>query len=177
MSEAELLGQGIVLFLALFVMMVGLIFTVIPPIPGTLLIWGGAIVYGLLLGWEKLGWITFSLITLLMILGIIGDVLGGQFGAKMGGASCLAVAVGTALGLAAGLIGSVIGTPVVGCLAGMAGTIGGILLVERSRYGNWETAINAIKGYLAGHVLGVVAKVTAGLLMIGTFLLRVYWVS
>lgn len=175
MSEAELLGQSIVLFLALFVMMVGLIFTVIPPIPGTLVIWGGAIGYGLLLGWEKLGWLTFIVITFFMILGIVGDVLGGQFGAKMGGASCLAVAVGTVLGLVAGIIGSLIGTPIVGCLAGMGATLGGILLVERNRYGNWETAMDATKGYLAGQTLGIMAKVAAGLLMIGIFLLRVYW--
>jgi uncharacterized protein YqgC (DUF456 family) len=174
MDDMQSLEQNLAFFLTLLVMGVGLVLTVIPPGIGNLVIWGSAIVYGLLLGWEELGWLTFIGITFFMLLGVIGDVLGGQFGAKIGGASCLAMIVGMVLGLGAGIIGSLVGTPIVGCLAGIAGTLGGILLVERQRYGNWETAINAAKGYLAGHVLGVVAKVVAGLVMIGIFVLRVY---
>ena len=175
MSEAELLGQSLVLFGTLFLMVVGLIFTVIPPIPGTLVIWGAALGYGLLLGWEKLGWLAFIVITFLMLLGIIGDALGGQFGAKMGGASCLAVALGTILGFVVGIIASFIGTPIAGCIAGMVGTLAGILLVERTRHQNWKGAIKATQGYLAGTTLGIMVKITAGLFMIGVFLLRVYW--
>jgi uncharacterized protein YqgC (DUF456 family) len=175
MTEAELLRQSIALFLALFVMMVGLIFTIVPLLPGILIIWLAAIGYGLLLGWEKLGWLTFSLLTFLMILGFIADLLAGHFGAKMGGASCLAVAVGTLTGLVAGLLVSLVGTPIAGCLAGVAGTVGGILMVERIRYKDWQTAINATKGYLAGSTAGIIAKVTAGCLMVGVFLIRVYW--
>jgi uncharacterized protein YqgC (DUF456 family) len=174
MDQTQMAQQGLVLFLTLFVMMVGLIFTVIPPIPGTLVIWGAAIGYGLLLGWESLGWITFIILTIFMLLGIIGDVAGGQFGAKVGGASCQAVAVGTVAGFVAGLVGSLIGTPIVGCLVGLAATLGGILMVEKVRYGTWKTAMKSTSGYLAGHVLGIVAKVAAGLLMIGIFWLRVY---
>lgn len=175
MDEVQIFQQNIAVFLTLFFMMVGLIFTVIPPIPGTLVIWGAAIGYGLLMGWERLGWLTFSVITLFMILGLIGDFAGGQFGAKIGGASCLAVLVGSVLGLVTGLVGSLIGTPIVGCVAGMAGTLGGILMVEKARYGNWENAMKATKGFLAGHALGILSKVVAGLIMIGVFLLRVYW--
>ncbi|MCB0212705.1 MAG: DUF456 domain-containing protein [Anaerolineae bacterium] len=168
-------SQAIALFVTLFAMAIGLFFTVIPPIPGTLVIWGAALGYGLVLGWEHLGWLTFSIITLLMIAGIVADILGGQFGARMGGASCLAIVVGTVVGLLLGFIVSLVGTPILGCLAGMGGTLGGILLIERMRYKDWQRAGNAIKGYLAGNALGIMAKVTAGLLMIGAFLARVYW--
>lgn len=177
MNEVQIFQQNIVVFLTLFLMMIGLIFTVIPPIPGTLIIWAAAVGYGWLMGWEQLGWLTFSVITFFMILGLIGDIAGGQFGAKIGGASCLAILVGTVLGFAAGIIGSLIGTPIVGCLAGVAGTVGGMLMVEKARYGNWDGAMNAIKGYLAGQALGIMAKVAAGLIMIGVFLLRVYWLG
>ena len=177
MNEVQIFQQNIVVFLTLFLMMVGLMFTVIPPIPGTLVIWGAAIGYGLVMGWERLGWLTFSVITVFMILGLIGDFAGGQFGAKVGGASCLAVLVGTVLGLVTGIIGSLIGTPVLGCLAGMAGTLGGILMVEKARYGNWDNALKATKGYFAGQALGIAAKVVTGLFMIGVFLLRVYWLG
>ncbi|MCB9078139.1 MAG: DUF456 domain-containing protein [Anaerolineaceae bacterium] len=174
MAEAEV-SQAVVLFVTLFAMMVGMIFTLIPPIPGTLVIWGASLGYGLVLGWEKLGWLAFSLITILMIAGIAADFLGGQFGAKLGGASCLAVVVGTVVGLILGFIISLVGTPLLGCLAGMGGTLGGILLIERVRYNDWRSALNATKGYLAGNIVGIMAKVTAGAIMIGVFLARVYW--
>ncbi|MCB0175072.1 MAG: DUF456 domain-containing protein [Anaerolineae bacterium] len=174
MAGAEV-SQAVVLFITLFAMMVGMIFTLIPPIPGTLVIWGASLGYGLVLGWEKLGWVAFSLITILMVVGIAADILGGQFGAKLGGASCLAIIVGTILGLILGFVISLIGTPLLGCLAGMGGTLGGILLVERIRYNDWRSAVNATKGYLAGNAIGIMAKVTAGAIMIGVFLGRVYW--
>ena len=111
MGGWDLFSQGFVLFITLFVMMIGLIFTVIPPIPGTLIIWGAAIFYGLVLGWENLGWTTFGLLTFFMIVGIVADVLAGHFGAKLGGASCLAIIVGAVLGFILGILASLVGTP------------------------------------------------------------------
>jgi len=174
MSGVEFLSQGFVLFVTMFVMMVGLIFTIIPPLPGTVIIWGAAIGYGLVSGWEKLGWTTFGLLTFLMLVGVIADALAGQFGAKMGGASCLAVAIGTVAGFTLGILGSLIGTPLVGCLIGVFGTLGGIVLVERVRHRNWETAIDATKGYAAGTAGGIMAKATSGILMFGIFLISIW---
>jgi uncharacterized protein YqgC (DUF456 family) len=165
------------MWLALSVMVIGLIFTVIPPLPGIIIIWAAAIGYGMLLGWEQLGWLTFSFLTFLMILGLVADLAAGQMGAKMGGASCWAIGVGTIVGFGAGIIISLFGTPVAGCLAGVAGTLGGILLVERFRYGDWRMAMNATKGYMAGTTAGIIAKAMAGGLMIGVFLLRVFWLA
>ncbi|MCG3207014.1 MAG: hypothetical protein FOGNACKC_00614 [Anaerolineae bacterium] len=170
----EIYGQAFALFLTLFVMMVGLIFTVVPPIPGTLVIWGAAIFYGLITGWDNLGWWAFGVLTLLMVVGIVADIAGGQFGARIGGASCLAIFLGTVSGFVLGVLGSLVGTPLIGCLAGLLGTLGGILLIERLRYKDWRTAISATKGFVAGNVIGMMARVTAGALMFGVFILRVY---
>ena len=166
-------AQGTILFLSLFVMMIGLIFTVVPPLPGTIIMWGAAIFYGLSLGWEQLGWITFWLLTFFMLLGVVADALAGHFGAKVGGASCLGVALGAILGLVLGVAASFIGTPILGCLAGLIGTVCGVLLVELFRNGNWQAAIGATKGYVAGTALGVMAKVTSGFFMFGIFLTSV----
>jgi hypothetical protein len=175
MSGQEILTQSVVLFISLFGMMIGLIFTVVPPLPGTVIIWAAAIFYGLALGWEELGWLTFSLLTVLMLLGIIADALGGQFGAKLGGASCLAIFLGSVIGFGLGIVTGLVGTPLVGCLVGVAGTLGGILLVERLRYGDWQAAITATQGYLAGTTAGILAKITTGCFMIGVFLIKVFW--
>ena len=174
MTGSELASEGIVLFVTLFAMMIGLFFTVIPPLPGTIIIWVAAIGYGLVLGWDNLGWLTFALLTILMIAGTIADMLAGQFGAKIGGASCLSIVLGTIIGFIFGIIASLFGTPIVGCLAGVLGTLGGILLVERIRHRDWNTAMSATKGFAAGTTVGVLAKVTAGCLMLGIFLVRVY---
>ncbi len=155
-------------------MMVGLFFTVIPPLPGTIIIWGAAIGYGLLLGWDHLGWLTFALLTVLMLVGTISDMLAGQFGAKLGGASCLSIVLGTIAGFIVGMIASFIGTPILGCLAGLVGTLGGIVLIEQLRHRDWRTAVNATKGFAAGTTVGIMAKVTAGGLMFAIFLIRVY---
>ena len=103
-------GQNLILFITLFLMLIGLIFTIIPPIPGTLIIWGAAIFYGLVVGWGQLGWWTFGLLTVLMVVGIIVDILAGHFGAKLGGASCLAIFVGAVLGIVLGIGFSFIGS-------------------------------------------------------------------
>ena len=164
--------EAVILFITLFTMMVGLIFTVVPPLPGTLIIWGASIVYALLLGWESLGWWVFGIMTVLMIIGIVADFLGGQFGAKIGGASCLAIALGSMLGFVVGVLGSIIGTPIAGCLAGFLGTLGGILLVERVRYKDWRSAAGAVKGFAVGTTAGIIARLTAGLLMMGVFIVH-----
>ena len=88
--------------------------------------------------------------------------------------SCLAVAVGTVTGFILGLVASFIGTPILGCLAGIVGTLGGILLVERQRHRSWDTAMKATKGYMAGTATGIAAKITTGCFMFGIFLIRVY---
>lgn len=175
MTGLTAFSQALVLFLTLFTMMVGLLFTIVPPIPGILMIWGAAIGYGLVLGWDQLGWITFGILTFLMIVGFVADLLAGQFGARIGGASCLAIAVGTIGGLVLGIAASFVGTPIVGCLAGVGGTLGGIVLIERTRHEDWEHAITATKGYVAGTTAGVMVKVTAGGFMIGVFLISVWF--
>ena len=171
----DIFSQTFVLFITLFVMMLGLIFTIIPPIPGTMIIWLAAIFYGWALGWEQLGWVTFGFMTFFMLVGIIADILGGQFGAKIGGASCLAILAGSIIGFILGILGSLVGTPLVGCLVGILGTLGGILLVEFVRYRNWDSAVAATKGFLAGTTAGMMARVTAGIMMFGIFLVSIYF--
>lgn len=174
MSDLELFSQAGMLFISLFVMLIGLVFTVVPPLPGTVIIWAAAILYGLVLGWEKLGWLTFSLLTFFMVIGTVVDVVAGHFGAKMGGASCLAIVVGAILGLILGVAASLIGTPILGCFAGLIGMIIGVLWIEWKRNGDWEKAIRATKGYMAGTVAGIMARATSGLFMVAIFLTRVY---
>ncbi len=175
MGGLEFFSQGVVLFITLFLMMVGLVMVLIPPIPGTVIIWAAAIFYGVVLGWEQLGWLTFSLLTFLMLAGLVVDIIAGHFGAKLGGGSCLAIVVGAVSGFILGFVFSLIGTPVLGCFAGLIGMSGGMLLIEWKRNNDWDTAVGAVKGYMAGSVAGIMARVTSGFFMVGLFVARVYW--
>ncbi|MBN1219469.1 MAG: DUF456 domain-containing protein [Anaerolineae bacterium] len=166
--------QGAIIFATLFVMMIGLIFTVLPPIPGTLVIWAAAIFYGLVMGWENLGWWIFGILTFLMIVGLVVDVVAGHFGAKLGGASCLAIFIGAVLGLILGIVASLIGTPILGCFAGLVGMVLGVLWIEWKRKGDWDRALRATKGYVAGTAAGVMARFTSGILMLAIFLVKIY---
>ena len=175
MSFAEILAHSTVLYITIVMMLIGLVFTIIPPLPGTLLIWVAALFYGWSLGWEALGWVTVALLTFFMIVGITADVLAGHFGAKIGGASCSSVAVGGVFGLGLGVASGFSGIPVLSCVGGLVGSMGGILLMERWQRGDWQAALQATKGYLAGSALGAMAKVTSGVFMITIFFVAISW--
>jgi uncharacterized protein YqgC (DUF456 family) len=82
--------------------------------------------------------------------------------------------VGAILGFILGLVASFVGSPLFGCFAGLLGAVGGVLWVEWQRNKDWDTALKATKGYVAGSAAGIMAKVTSGLFMFGIFLARVY---
>jgi uncharacterized protein YqgC (DUF456 family) len=109
-----------------------------------------------------------------MILGVVADAVAGHFGAKMGGASWAAIIVGAILGFVLGLVASLYGTPILGCFAGLIGAVAGVLWIEYRRNKNWDLALKATKGYIAGSAAGIMAKVTSGVFMFGVFLARVY---
>ena len=82
---------------------------------------------------------------------------------------------GAVLGFVLGFVFSLIGTPVLGCFAGLIGMTGGMLLIEWKRNNDWDAAVGAVKGYMAGSLAGIMARVTSGFFMVGLFVARVYW--
>jgi uncharacterized protein YqgC (DUF456 family) len=59
--------------LTLTVMVIGLFGLAVPIVPGLVIMWLGALGYGLFAGFGVLGWIMFALITILMIVGSVVD--------------------------------------------------------------------------------------------------------
>jgi len=166
---------------AIVLMIIGLIFTIVPPLPGTVIIWGTAVFYGLILGWDAyLGWATFIILTILMVVGLIADFLAGHVGARVGGASWLAIILGFILGIILAILANFV-APILGCLVGLFGGLLGIVIsivgVEYWRNRDWDKAKLAIKGYCAGHVLGALAKFTISVMMIAIFVIRVFFIN
>ncbi len=151
--------------ITLLIMAIGLVGTVLPVIPGILLIYAGYLLYGFATGWQAYGLgaiVVWSVVTALVLL---LDLCAGAIGARRYGAS----RSGTRGSLIGGLIGALAaGFP--GLILGpFVGTTAGELLRGRS----YRDALRSGWGTFIGFVLGSLVKIAIGVVMIGTF---VRWV-
>ncbi len=146
--------QGVVIAVMLF----GLFSILIPVMPGLVIIWVPALVYGVLTGFTWVSGILFALITLLMIFGsLIDNVIMGQR-ARESGASWLAVAVS----LVAGVAGSLAFPPFGGLIAALIG----LFIVEILRLRDWRKAFSSTKNMAIGCGWAAVARFGIGIVMI-----------
>lgn len=147
---------------AIVLMAVGLIGTLLPVVPGALLILAAAVLHQIMLGSEKsLGWWNVGALALLALLSYALEFGAGYFGAKRFGATKWG-ALGATLGVIAGLFfpfpGLIVG-PIVGAIAGEL--VAGKRLVSAGRAG-WGT--------LLGNLAGMLGKLTIALVMVSWFL-------
>jgi uncharacterized protein YqgC (DUF456 family) len=141
-----------------FLMLVGLVGTVLPLIPGTILILGGAVVNFFTI--RSIGWETLAVLTVLMLLAQALDIVSGSIGAKWFGASrwgAIGGILGAIVGLFFGIIGIFVG-PLIGALIGELLGGKGILPAGKSSWGT-----------LIGTTAGMLGKLAIGLLMIVWF--------
>ncbi len=155
----------IVLTLTLLAMFVGLIGTVVPVIPGPVLIFLAALVYALIEGFQTIGWPTLLVLGLLTVMAISADLWASIAGAKAGGASGWSVL--------AGLVGGLVGLVVLSLPGAIIGAVLGVLLTEVIRLGDWRKALKAGGGWLIGWALSVVLQLSIGLAMVAIFIWQV----
>lgn len=139
-------------------MLAGLAGTVVPLIPGTILILAGAILNHFTL--HSVGWPTLAVLTLLMLAAQALDILSGAVGARWFGATrwgAIGGILGALVGLFFGLPGIFLG-PLAGALIGELLGGKGILPAGKSSWGTF-----------LGTTAGLVGKVLIGLLMVGWF--------
>src|SRR5687768_4381989 len=75
-------------------MAVGLIGTVVPVLPGLLLIWAAALVYGLLAGFGTAGIVAFAVITMLLGIGMAMSYVLPKRAGERGGAGKTSLRLG-----------------------------------------------------------------------------------
>jgi len=139
---------------------IGLAGTVLPAIPGALLVFAGLFVAAWAEGFARVGAVGLTIIGVLGALAFAADLLGSLLGAKRVGASPLALAGATAGGLVGfffGLAGLILGP--------FVGAVGGELLARR----NLGQAGRVGLGTWLGLVAGAVLKVVLAFMMIATF--------
>jgi len=144
--------------LTIVLMLVGLVGTVVPLLPGTILILCGAALNHFTL--HSVGWPTLLVLTALTILAQILDFVSGAAGAKYFGATRWG-AIGGILGAIGGLFFGIVGIfvgPLVGALVGELLGGKGLLPAGKSTWGT-----------LLGTTAGMIGKLAIAVVMIGWF--------
>jgi uncharacterized protein YqgC (DUF456 family) len=155
-------------WLTLGVMVVGLIGTVIPVLPGVELIWLAALVYAIAERFATIDPLTFAALTALAVIGITANIWASHLGSRLGGASWQALLAGLGLGAVGFLLGLFVGG--IGAVpGGLIGALAGVLLVEYHRRKDWRGAARAGTGWLLGCLLSGFIQMTLGIVMILIF--------
>jgi uncharacterized protein len=154
----EEIGLATLRLIVFAVMLFGLFSLFIPVLPGLVIIWIPALVYGLITGFNWTSGILFVLMTVLMLVGnIVDNVIMGTR-ARQTGASWLAIAVA----LIAGVAGSLIFPP----LGGLVFALLGLFLVEMLRLNDLRRAFESTRSMAIGCGWAVVIRFGIGLVMI-----------
>ena len=147
-----------VLCIALIVL--GLAGTVLPLLPGTVLVWGGIVLGAWIDDFARVGTTSVVVVSVLALLAWALDYVAGLMGAQKVGASkqaLLGAAVGTVVGLFMGLVG-VLFMPLVGAAIG-----------EYLARKDQNRAVKVGVATWVGIMVGVIAKVVLAFVMVGIF--------
>ncbi|MCB8925707.1 MAG: DUF456 domain-containing protein [Ardenticatenaceae bacterium] len=157
----EAVSVGFVIFLLLL----SLIGTIIPIIPGVLLMWVIVFIYAWVDGFTAVSTASFIIISLIALITGTSDIWLTLFGAKKGGASVKSMLIGT--------VGAVVGSFIFPIIGTIAGYIAGLLLGEYWQHGDWEIAKKAGIGGLTGWGVATIIQFIGGLFIFVIFLWQV----
>ena len=158
--------DGFGIFLVGLAMVVGILGTIVPLLPGLPIVWAAALVYGVAAGFGPIGWVCFAIITGLAVAGMVAGFVVPQRQVKEGGAPFSTTVVG--------VIGGIIGFFVIPVVGIVVGAVVGILLAERARTGDWSLAWASTKRALVGFGIGALVQMGAGVLMMLTWMAWVF---
>ena len=150
-----------VVILVAIAMVVGLIGTVVPVLPGVLLIWVAGLGYGLIEGFGGIGIAAFAVMTMLLGVGMAMSYVLPKRAGERGGAPTSSLRLG--------LVGAIVGFFVIPVLGLPIGGAAGVLLGEYSRLGSWPAAWTTTRAVIGGFGLAVLAEFGAGVAMVATW--------
>jgi len=151
--------------LSIVLIVAGLAGIVLPALPGVPLMFVGMLIAGWIDDFQRIGWITLTVLGILTVIAVIVDFAASVLGVKRVGASRLAMwgaLIGTAVGLFFGLPGLLFG-PFIGAVLGELATHGGISQAGRVGVATW-----------LGLLFGTLAKLAIACAMLGVFALAFF---
>src|SRR5215210_266198 len=156
--------EGPLLALTIVLMVVGLVGSVVPGLPGVTLIFLSALLYAIFTDFHTLGAAVLVLLFIFAAIAFVADFIATSYGARRFGASNWGTVGGAVGGIAGALVGALfLG---IGSLFGLIlGTIAGVFIGEylkRERHGNhedqgpaqadWRRASRAAGGVIIGYL-------------------------
>ena len=154
--------DAIFMLLAVALVVVGVIGTVLPALPGAPIVFLGLLLAAWVDHFEKVGWVTLTILAVLTVLTFVVDFMAASLGAKRVGASWAALA-GAALGMIVGLFFSIPGL--------ILGPFVGAVLGEYLTRKDWAQARRVGVGTWLGMLLGIAGKLALIFTMVGIFVL------
>lgn len=144
------------------VMVLGVAGTLVPVLPGVVIVWAAGLVYGLLDGFGSVGAVAFTVMTVLAVAATVAQVaLPARSGARRG------ASLGTA---AAAAVGAVVGAVVLPALGLPIGALVGVWAAELARAGDAGLAWRNTLAVLRGMGVAILVELAAGTLMLATWL-------
>jgi uncharacterized protein YqgC (DUF456 family) len=166
--------QNLFYILAYIAIVIGLLGSLLPVLPGPFLIWGGVLLWAWANGFEEIGW------PALIILGIMALVSKGLDFVLTAGMSRRAGVSWRGIGGA--LLGALVGAillsgvlPLVGTFIGaILGGVTGMWVVEYTIRQNSQAATAAVRAYLSGVGLAALAQFGIAVLMVLIFVWQAF---
>ena len=146
--------------LAVLLIVVGVVGTVLPALPGVVFVFAGVALAAWIDGFARIGAWTLGVLGVLTLIAWLVDFVSGYYGAKRAGASTQALvgaAIGTVAGVFTGLVGLIF-MPLAGAAIGEFFAQRDALRAGRVGVATW-----------IGMLVGTVAKVAIVCLMVGIF--------
>jgi uncharacterized protein YqgC (DUF456 family) len=144
--------------LVFIVMVIGLAGTIVPLMPGLLLIWAAALAYGVLEGWGAAGVIAFAVITGLLLVGMAAQYVMAHRSGAAGGAARSSLLLAAVFGF--------VGFFVIPFVGFIIGAVLGVLVAEYRRLGRWDAAWRVTLQVVKGFGIGLLVEIACGLAMI-----------
>lgn len=147
--------------IAAVTMVVGLCGVVVPVLPGLMLMWVAALVYGFAVGWSSLGYAVMALFTVAVAISLVTSFVIPRRAAADGGASGWAQ-----LGAIVGAVAGFFVIPVVGVIVG---ALVGLFVVEWGLKGDRREAWTATVATAKGFGLSALIDFGIGLVMLAAW--------
>lgn len=158
----SLLLESLTFGLAILFIVIGLFGTIVPVLPGTLLVWITIVAYAAVTGMTTVGWGTIVAVTPIALVTGTADFWLPMLGAKKTGAGGWSIVLG--------IIGGIIGTVILPLIGTMIGYGVGILLGEMLRHRDFRLGLKAGLGGMAGWGVATAVQLGGALLMGAIFL-------
>lgn len=146
-------------------MLLGVVGVVVPLFPGLLLVWLSLTVYAVLDGFTVVNGGLFLALTLFILVTSTADLWLPLLGARATGAS--------RRGMVYGIVGALLGFITLNLIGVVVGYAAGVVVGEYQLHQDWQKAIKASLGGLAGIGLSTLIQLGAAIIVVVIFVWRV----